>query len=26
LSEYDDVKGYCSPEEVLEIMNQIANK
>ena len=26
LSEHDDVKGYCSPEEVLEIMNQIANK
>lgn len=26
LSEYDDVKGWCTPNEVLEIMNQIANK
>jgi hypothetical protein len=26
LSEHDDVRGWCSPNEVLEIMNQIANK
>jgi hypothetical protein len=26
LSEYDDVRGWCTPNEVLEIMNQIANK
>ena len=26
LNEYDDVQGWCSPNEVLEIMNQIANK
>ena len=26
LSEYDDIKGWCTPNEVLEIMNQIANK
>jgi hypothetical protein len=26
LSEHDDVRGWCSPDEVLEIMNQIANK
>ena len=25
LGKYDDVKGHCTPEEVLEIMNQIAN-
>jgi len=26
LSEHDDVRGWCSPDEVLEVMNQIANK
>jgi hypothetical protein len=26
LNEHDDVQGWCSPNEVLEIMNQIANK
>ena len=26
LSEHDDVIGWCTPNEVLEIMNQIANK
>ena len=26
LSEHDDVRGWCSPDDVLEIMNQIANK
>jgi len=26
LSAKDDVRGWCSPNEVLEIMNQIANK
>lgn len=26
LSEHDDVRGWCTPNEVLEIMNQIANK
>jgi len=25
LQQYDVVKGYCSPSEVLEIMNKIAN-
>ena len=26
LNEHDDVQGWCTPNEVLEIMNQIANK
>jgi hypothetical protein len=26
LSEHDDVRGWCSPDDVLEVMNQIANK
>lgn len=26
LSEHDTIKGWCTPNEVLEIMNQIANK
>ena len=26
LGEHGDVKGWCSPEEVVEIMNKIANK
>ena len=26
IDEHDDVQGWCSPNEVLEIMNQIANK
>ena len=26
LSEYDEVKGHCSPEDVLEIINMIANR
>ena len=26
LSAHDDVRGWCSPDDVLEIMNQIANK
>jgi hypothetical protein len=26
LSEHDDVRGWCTPNEILEIMNQIANK
>jgi len=26
LSEYDDVKGHCSPEDVLGIMNMVANR
>ncbi len=25
MSEYDDVKGHCSPEDVLEIMYVVAN-
>lgn len=25
LNEYDDVKGHCSPEDVLEIMYVVAN-
>jgi hypothetical protein len=25
LSEYDNVKGHCTPSEVLEIMNKVAN-
>ena len=25
LGEHDDVKGWCSPEEVVEIMNKVAN-
>jgi|688.fasta_scaffold929499_2 hypothetical protein len=25
LSNTDDVRGWCSPDEVLEIMNQVAN-
>ena len=25
LSEYDDVKGHCTPSELLEIMNKVAN-
>ena len=24
LGEYDDVRGHCSPEDVLEIMNTVA--
>ena len=26
INKHDDVQGWCSPNEVLEIMNQIANK
>ena len=26
LCEYDDVKGWCSPDEVLKIMNMVASK
>ena len=26
LSEHDIIKGWCAPNEVLEIMNQIVNK
>lgn len=25
INEYDDVKGYCSPDDVLGIMNMVAN-
>ena len=25
LNEYDDVKGHCSPDDVLGIMNMVAN-
>ena len=25
INEYDDVKGHCSPEDVLGIMNMVAN-
>jgi hypothetical protein len=26
LSEHDDVRGWCSPDEVLEVMNMVASK
>jgi len=26
LGEHDDVRGWCSPDEVLEVMNMIASK
>jgi len=26
LSEYDDVRGWCSPDEVLEVMNTVASQ
>ena len=26
LSEHDDVRGWCSPDEVLEVMNMVASQ
>jgi hypothetical protein len=26
LSDHDDVRGWCSPDEVLEVMNMVASK
>ena len=26
LSEHDDVRGWCSPDEVLEVMNTVASQ